>query len=202
MRSHSRTIHSALRLFPLFALALLLAGAAQARPSPMAQFDQRDLLRELAELQQQVKALQAKTGNGKKDRELRSELEGIGSRLSRLERSVRTSRQIVVDQRPPSHVVVGGRVMDAASFAGLRRSLAASHFGSEKLTVISTASRNNWFDVSQVRVLLDGFAHASERLQALRLLWPRVVDRGNGFLLYEAFPFQSDRRAAQQILES
>lgn len=202
MRSQSSHLRSALGFLPLFALALLLAGPAQARPSSMVQVDQRELLRELSELQRQVQALQRQVGKGKKDRELRKGLEGVENRLSRLERTIRTSRPAVVHTRPPNRVVVGGRAMDAGSFASLRRSVAAHSFGSEKLKVISTAAGTNWFEVSQVRVLIDSLSYSSEKLQALRLLWPRVVDRANGFQLYEAFPFQSDRREAQKILES
>lgn len=182
-------------------LALLLSNPAVARPSSTPLSERDEVLVELRDLRNLVNRLQSQTKTGKDRKELERGLEALSSRLTRLERTLESRRGRVVANHP-SHVVVGARTISPASFASLRRSIANQHFSRDRLAVIATATRENWFDVTQVRFLLLDLRYADVQLDALRLLWPRVVDRGNGFLLHEVFTFEKDRKAASKILES
>jgi len=195
----------------LSALALMLVASAPAsavpapaRPSrpvsTMVQVDQRDLLDELRELQSQVQALQSQANRGREKKELRRGLDSLSARLARLERTIRSSRP-VVDRHPPL-VVVGPTPMAPASFAALHKSVSTASFASDKLLVVRTALRDNWVAVAQARTLMAEFRMSSEKVEALRLLWPRVVDRENGFRFYEDFTFPSDKSAARAIIDS
>ncbi|AKU90857.1 DUF4476 domain-containing protein [Vulgatibacter incomptus] len=187
-----------LSAFVLFLLAATPAVAA--RPVTLVQVDQQELIDELRALQSQVKALKSRTNHGRKDQEMRSGLDSVNARLERLEKSIRSSRPLPPPDRRPSHVAVSPIPMDPPSFTALRRSVANGRFSSEKLFVLETAARSNFFEVEQVRVLLGDFFVSGDRLDALRVLWPSVLDRANGYRLIDSFTFESEKRTAQQIL--
>ncbi len=82
----------------------------------------------------------------------------------------------------------------------ISEAMARESFPREKLTVLRDASQHHHFLVSQMRGLLEQFSFANDRLNAVRILWPRVLDRENGFQLYEAFPFASDKQQLRTII--
>lgn len=195
---------------PALALSLLASAPAAAVPAParpsrpaptMVLVDQRDLLDELRALQSQVQELQSQANKGREKKELRRGLDSVSTRLARLERTIRQSRPAAPDRRPPL-VVVGPTAMAPASFAALHKSVSTASFDNDRLVVVRTALRDNWVAVDQARTLMAEFRMSSVKVEALRLLWPRVVDRENGFRFYEDFPFPSDRSAARAIIES
>ncbi len=75
-------------------------------------------------------------------------------------------------------------------------------FASERMEVLSRLSRQGWFAVDQARRLLEAFPFGKDRLEALELLAPRLVDPENHFRLYEAFTFESDKKQARRILSA
>jgi len=210
MRTHLLT-----PLYSILTVSLLAAAPASASPVPvpvrpaptrpapptLVQVDQRELLAELQALQREVQALQARTNNGRDGREMKRGLDSMASRLSRLERNLRTSRPIpVVAARPPVHA--GPALMAPATFNALRRTMASTSFDHERQLVLKTALQTSVIDVNQARALLAEFHFASGKFEALRLMWPKVVDRENGFRFYEDFAFQSEKRTVETILRS
>lgn len=98
---------------------------------------------------------------------------------------------------PPAPVVQpipDGRLQQLAA------AMANQAFPREKLTVLRDGIGHHRFLVGQLRPLLEQFSFADDRLEAVRILWPRVLDRDNGFQLYEAFPFSSDKQKLRAIL--
>ena len=187
----------------IVALALLAAVPASARKPTIVQVDQRDLLEELRSLQAQVQALQAQVKKGREGREMKRGLDAVSAGIARVEAAVRSGRPAapVRDERHRPQIVTGPTAMDAASFATLRKSVSGMSFAGEKLVVIESALRSNWLTVDQGKMLLSEFRHGSEKLDALRAVWPRVVDRENGFRFYEDFTFESEKRKAQTIID-
>jgi len=68
--------------------------------------------------------------------------------------------------------------------------------------VLRDGARDDNFLVSQTKALLEQFSFSNDKLEAVRILWPRVLDRNNSFLLYEAFPFSSDKEKLRKIIGS
>lgn len=73
-------------------------------------------------------------------------------------------------------------------------------FSSEKLRVLETASRGDYFLVSQVARAVDQFSFSADRLSVVRMLWPRVLDRQNGYQLNGSFSFSGDKQELQRII--
>lgn len=198
-----RSLLSKTLLSSIVALALLAAAPASARPPELVQVDQRDLLEELRSLQAQVQALQSQMKKGREGRDMRRGLDAVSAGIAKVEAAVRSARPaapVRVERHRPQ-IVPGPTAMDAPSFAALRKSVSGMSFAGEKMVVIETALRSNWLTVDQGKMLLSEFRHGSDKLDALKAVWPRVVDRENGFRFYEDFTFESEKRTAKTIID-
>jgi hypothetical protein len=73
-------------------------------------------------------------------------------------------------------------------------------FGDGKLRVLGSTAPNQYFQVPQVLRILQGFTFGVDKLDAVRMLWPRVLDRDNAAQLYKAFAFQREKDQLGQII--
>ncbi|WP_373046878.1 DUF4476 domain-containing protein [Vulgatibacter sp.] len=182
----------------LLAFGLFTAAPAQARGRGPDEIEQ--LLRELRALQQEVRAIDRDVSRRRIDRDrVQSRLHHVDDRLQHMERQVRRLRRIGPPAAPQPPALLP---MDDASFASLHRTVDRIPFGSDKLAVVASAVGMNFFVVPQVLALLDEFPHSSDKVEALRILWPKVLDRQNGHQIFAAFPFSSDRQQVAHIIAS
>ncbi|HEX8436239.1 DUF4476 domain-containing protein, partial [Archangium sp.] len=65
---------------------------------------------------------------------------------------------------------------------------------------LEDAVGNNYFTVNQVLQVLPQFQFSKEKLEAVRVLWTRVLDRQNSFQLYNAFQFSNDKAELKRII--
>lgn len=75
-------------------------------------------------------------------------------------------------------------------------------FAKGKLRVLGSAAAWAYFTTNQVVAILRRFTFGHDKLAALRLLAPRIIDPENGYHVYGAFTFDSDKAAARRILQS
>ena len=106
------------------------------------------------------------------------------------------------DPAPPQAPPEEPLPMAPDTFQLLEKEIGSQSFADGRLSVVRTAARNNYFNVEQVIALLGAFRFSEGKLNAVRALHPRVLDRENEFRLYDAFRFSSDKEALKTILES
>jgi hypothetical protein len=82
----------------------------------------------------------------------------------------------------------------------LSKAIARESFGDGKLRVLQSAAANQYFLVPQVLKLLQRFTFSEDRLNATRVLWPRVLDRENAYQLYGAFNFSNEKDELRKII--
>ena len=82
----------------------------------------------------------------------------------------------------------------------LSKAIARESFGDGKLRVLESAAASQYFLVPQVLKLLPRFTFAEDRLNAMRVLWPRVLDRENAYQLYGAFSFSNEKDELRKII--
>jgi hypothetical protein len=82
----------------------------------------------------------------------------------------------------------------------LMNAMAREPFGQDKMNVLEDGAEGNYFLVGQVQQVLGQFQFSKDRLQVVRMLWPRVLDRQNGFQLYNAFQFSNDKEELKRII--
>jgi len=99
---------------------------------------------------------------------------------------------------PPTPVL---KPMDEARYSKLLGALNEQGFADDKLSVLSTAAKDQTFTVVQVKGILAQFSFPDDKLSALRMMKGRIVDKENVFQLYGAFVHSSDKDEAKKILE-
>ena len=84
------------------------------------------------------------------------------------------------------------RILDAIS---------RESFSKDKLNVLQSASSGDaYFLVDQVHQVLGQFQFSKDRLAAVRILWPRVLDKQNGYMLNGDFQFSNDKEELKRII--
>lgn len=111
---------------------------------------------------------------------------------------------IIVTQAPPPVAIevppAGPTPIDSHTFHALTETLKGEMFPKNQLRVLSEAAPNQYYLVRHVAKILEFFMFEKDRLAALEIMAPRVLDRENFFQLYSAFPFGSGKEKARQIL--
>jgi len=80
--------------------------------------------------------------------------------------------------------------------------MAGEHFSSGKLRVLGDAAGWAYFTSDQVVRILGHLTFGHDKLAALRILAPRILDPQNGYHVYKAFTFDSDKQTARKILHA
>ena len=101
-------------------------------------------------------------------------------------------------QHPQPPVV---RPIADAQFRSLTQAMVREAFARDKLRVLSQVTPNENFLVTHVLTLLGQFPHSNDKLEVVRVMRPALLDPQNGFELYQAFPFSSDKQKLQAILD-
>jgi hypothetical protein len=91
--------------------------------------------------------------------------------------------------------------MEEAPFQGLKRTLKKESFSSNRLDILKSAAGDNNFSVHQVIELIDLLNYSEERIKAVEILYPWIIDKNNSLLLFDAMKFSSEKEALQMIIE-
>lgn len=106
----------------------------------------------------------------------------------------------VVVAPPPPPPPPARMCMPGGDFSSLKSAIQKEGFGDDKLGVLRTAAPRAWFCVDQVGELIDLFSFGDEKLQALRLVKDRIVDRNNNFKILGRFTFSDEKEQAEAML--
>jgi hypothetical protein len=93
------------------------------------------------------------------------------------------------------------RPMPEPRFEELLRAIGSEPFGANKLNLIEAATRDHHFTIGQLRRLVQALDFPRDRIRAVEIVAPRLLDRSNEQDLYGAFDFEWERRQARAILD-
>ena len=83
----------------------------------------------------------------------------------------------------------------------LVNSISNESFEDNKVAVLQSSAKYNYFSVQQIIGLMDLSSFSSWKLKALELTYPFVVDKNNSFKIINALTFSEDKQKAQEILD-
>ncbi len=92
--------------------------------------------------------------------------------------------------------------MDAASFSSLLSELEDESFSDNKLDILKTAVKTNNFTVDQLCQIMDKFDMDEDRVKAVRIVYPHVVDPENSHKLLSKVTFSDSKKKIREIIES
>jgi hypothetical protein len=182
-------------------LAFVLSVSSAARAAPVI-VDRESMSQQLQSLANQLSAWRNQlAGAPDADPETVRRLGQMVGQLNLLQRQLATAPPLDGagaggDYRPPPPP----GPMDDGTFSTLVARINGEGFSDGKLRVLQEAARNNFFVCAQAKQLLPLYAFDKDRLRALELIAPRLLDRQNGFTLIESFPFSESKSKAQRIL--
>jgi len=162
----------------------------------------------LARMEQLMGEAYEKAGRGNggrnKLREAREEIEDLRDLLAEAP-DVRAynPRPMPAPQQPP--MPPPAPVYQPIADAMLRNAMKAMDrepFADDKMNVLEGVANNNYFLVSQLLQVLPQFQFSKDKLEAVRLMWSRVLDKQNGYQLYNAFQFSNDKAEVKRIISA
>ena len=89
--------------------------------------------------------------------------------------------------------------MEAGAFTKLVASVQGESFSSDQLDVLRSAAQHNHFTCAQVAQLIEPLSFSSDKVEAVKILRPKVVDPENSHVLNEGFDFSSDKEEVQAL---
>ncbi len=163
--------------------------------------DREALMRQLAGINE--KLAQA-TGRAKKDKQLQKLIDDARAELKEVGRQVTNAPLARTEPSrptpPPPQPTV--QPITEAMLRSLVSAIRNEPFADDQLVVLEEAAPTQYFLVAQAQQILRTFSFSSDRVKAMRLLRPRLLDLENGFKLYESFEHSSDKDELKRILAS
>lgn len=107
------------------------------------------------------------------------------------------------NQTPPPQQQTAQQMVYPIEARALQNLLAAidhESFPNDRLRIVTQASQTNYFICDQVKTILSKFTFPRDRLNAMRTLKPRLLDRENAYSLQASFEFPNDKAELQRIL--
>nr|WP_320057408.1 DUF4476 domain-containing protein [uncultured Bacteroides sp.] len=84
-------------------------------------------------------------------------------------------------------------VMDNNTFSSFLSAVKAAPFKSDKMDLIETAVQTSAFTIQQCKRLVELNTFDDEKIEMIQLLYPRIVDKQNFFMLLESLSFISSK---------
>jgi len=100
----------------------------------------------------------------------------------------------VVEEKPTSEE------MTESQFNRLLQNVKNEGFADDQTSVVRVAAQSQFFTVNQLIRLLNVFTFASDKIEIVRIVYPRIVDKENAHNLLGAFTYSSDKKAVEQII--
>jgi hypothetical protein len=91
-------------------------------------------------------------------------------------------------------------VMTDNDFKMLLSDLKEQSFTEEKLSIIGLASSSNNFTVAQVYQIVETIDFTEDRIEAIELLYPSIVDKYNSYRLLSLFSNSIDKQTVRNII--
>lgn len=91
--------------------------------------------------------------------------------------------------------------MQDQEFDQLIRSLEQAPFDPDKKKIIRTCANNNYFMVDQAIVLASKFSFDNDKLDVIKVLYPRLLDYDKNYLLYNCFTFSDGKNKLEKFID-
>ncbi len=89
-----------------------------------------------------------------------------------------------------------------ANFIKLKQAIKSQSFDDEKLSIAQQAIKDNYFTADQVKELMMLFGFDEKKLSVAKLAYKNTVDKGNYFIVYDAFTFNTYKQDLIKYLET
>ncbi len=92
------------------------------------------------------------------------------------------------------------KFMNDNEFSDLCESIKSESFESDKIYVIQLAAKYNRFTVTQLITLINLLNFSNDKIEIVKIVYPKVVDKYNSHLIINAFSHSSDKERVKEII--
>jgi hypothetical protein len=92
--------------------------------------------------------------------------------------------------------------MNSADFQRLLNNIKAESFADDQLSVLNMAVRHSYFNIDQLIQIVNLFTFADEKVEAVKVVAPKIVDLQNAHNLLNAFTYSDDKATVESIINS
>ena len=104
---------------------------------------------------------------------------------------------VTTTQAPPP----GPTPMPSDRFERLSQAIRAENFPQQQLDVLRVAASHDFFTCDQLARLVDLYAFPKDKVEAVRLTRPHILDPENGYTLSSHFDFPTDKQTVQKMFQ-
>ena len=90
--------------------------------------------------------------------------------------------------------------MPDSDFSNLVSRIRGESFSDDQLRVLRTAAKNYNFSCGQIVTLISCFTYSQDKMEALRITYPKVTDPRNNYTILDSFTYSTDKEAAEAIM--
>ncbi|MCD6417796.1 DUF4476 domain-containing protein [bacterium] len=90
--------------------------------------------------------------------------------------------------------------MSAEAFANFLLLLENEPFADDRLLLLKQVLAKNYLTTYQLASIIDKFAFSDDKLKAVKIALPRLVDPENAFILRDKFEFDQDKQKFMQMI--
>jgi hypothetical protein len=162
----------------------------------------RSLEREISEIERAAGAVRDSRLRGV----LFAQIDRMKQRTKLLRRQLHRAKRVVTTQRAPVVVdkigYVQHRACRSGTFESIRKTLRQTPFSDSRLDTLRHLAKRNYFSTTQAKELAMLFPFANEKIEALSILYPSVVDPQNYHIVLHQLPFSSQRKKLLKRIEA
>lgn len=101
---------------------------------------------------------------------------------------------------PPVLPPPGPQAIDEQAFGALLKAVDDAPFSDDQLGILKTAS-SGYFTCAQVGLLIDQISFSADKVEAVQILRPHIIDPQNAHTLNEHLSFSDDRRKVMAMFQ-
>ncbi len=107
--------------------------------------------------------------------------------------NLNVTQQQETTQKPKQEEPAGPSAMKSTDFDRLVAAIKAEDFSDSKLKILSDVVEHSYFKCSQVGRIMDLFDFDADKVKAAAMMYPKVVDKGNFFTVYQHLEFDGSK---------
>ena len=98
--------------------------------------------------------------------------------------------------------VVTNTAMSPSNFESFYQNMQNESFDDGKMSTLEVNTKHNYYNIDQVTRVIKLFSFSDSKLNALRIMYKKVVDKNNSQQVLQSFEFENDKKKAKNIMNN
>ncbi|MBN2611131.1 MAG: DUF4476 domain-containing protein [Bacteroidales bacterium] len=100
---------------------------------------------------------------------------------------------MLIDELVADEIYFAPQPISVSEFMRLKENISNAPFSDSKKQILAASAANHFFVIEQVIEVLDMLSFDDSKFEAIQILYPKVLDRENSYLLFNCLTFSSTK---------